>query len=947
MSPSDDASDFFVVGIGASAGGLEAVSALLRRTAIDGAAFVVVQHLAPNQSSMLAELLGRASVLKVLTVEDGMVVAPNCVYVTPPNAELGLHNGVLQVMSPASAARRRLPIDAFFRSLAEDRGARAMGVVLSGTGMDGTEGLAAIKSAGGITFVQDPATAKFDGMPRSALDSGNADFCLSAEAIADEIVRVAHHPCLSGAAALPHSHEQFAKLVALLKSSSGIDLTHYKPGTIERRIQRRMALHKFEQLSEYVRFCQTDENELDTLQRDLLINVTTFFRDREPFEALAKSVLPRILAAKRDHDPIRVWVPGCASGEEAYSIAICLLEALEESDRAPRVQIFGTDLDPEAIQHARRGLYSANIATDVSAERLTKFFVRTDEGQYQVSRRVRDLVVFSVQNISRDPPFSKLDLASCRNLLIYLQPAIQQRVLRVLHYALAPAGFLLLGTSESVGDASELFAVVDRKNKIYEAKHVALNRAVADFGAELPKAAEGLPQPGAARPLLGLGQVADRQILEKHAPPTVVINQNLDVLFYRGKTERYLQQPSGATTTKILRLARPELLGPLKQAVDDVFARGETIRVAARFRTAEGAFLPLTLIVEPLQDPATRSRCALVIFSEPVEPLRAPGTDEPAEPLEATRSLRDELALTKDYLHSAIEELERANEDLKSTNEELQSSNEELQSTNEELETSKEELQSTNEELITLNDELHSRMRELSSANDDLHNVLLGVDRAVVIVGLDLRIRRFTQTAEKLLGLAVSDVGRTASQLNSFLGGFGIEGVIAEAIENVTTIEREVQATDRRWYALRIIPYRTADLSIRGAVVSLANIEISKRWTDLTTAVETYADESLTKIEHPLVIIKEDLTVVWVNARFYEAFQLSHDEVVGTRLDKIGKGEWGDAELRRALASMFATGAPFRDRAVAFGASHLRVGASRVRHVANDTALGLLAIEGK
>ena len=477
---------FFIVGIGASAGGLEAISALLKRATIEGAAFVVVQHMAPTQKSMLTELLGRASKLQVVTAEDGALVKPHFVYVSPPNATLSLLNGSLHVLAPAAGMDRvHLPIDSFFTSLARDRGAQAIGVIMSGTGTDGTIGLAAIKASGGITFVQDPDTAKFDGMPRSALESGAADFSLSPEAIADEILNVSEHPYARPHSAVPDIEMHMGALALLIKNSFGIDLEHYKRNTIERRLQRRMAVQHLTSVADYLRLCQNDPKELAALHSDLLINVTAFFRDREPFDVLKTECLARILEQKKDGETIRIWVPGCASGEEAYSIAICLLELLDESQRNLKVQLFGTDVDADAIKQARRGSYLPNIEADVSAERLRRFFIKGDDGRYQVTRRVRDISVFSAQNLCRDAPFSRLDLVSCRNVLIYLQPTMQRKVMRILHYALLSDGFLLLGTSESVGDSSELFSLVDRKNKLYSATHVKLPRSALDVNLDV------------------------------------------------------------------------------------------------------------------------------------------------------------------------------------------------------------------------------------------------------------------------------------------------------------------------------------------------------------------------------------------------------------------------------------------------------------------------------
>jgi two-component system, chemotaxis family, CheB/CheR fusion protein len=931
------------------------VSALLRRVTVNGAAFVVVQHLAPNQSSMLTELLGRASILAVETVEDRVVIKPNHVYVTPPNAVLALEGDTIRLVAPSLGARPEMPIDAFFRSLAENRGIKSMGVVMSGTGTDGTFGLAAIKAAGGITFVQEPASAKFDGMPRSAQESGAADFCLTPEGIADEILRVSVHLCLQQSSVLPHFEAHVGALGALLKTAFGIDLAHYKPKTIARRIQRRMAVHRIERIEQYVRLCQADPKELSDLHKDLLINVTCFFRDGKPFEMLSRDIIPRLLEGRNDNDGLRIWVPGCSSGEEAYSIAMCILEVFDAKGVNLPVQIFGTDLDVDAVQQARRGVYPHNIVTDVSSERLRRFFIESEDGHYQIVRRVRDMVVFSIQNISRDPPFSRLDLISCRNLLMYLQPAIQKKVLRVLHYSLKPAGFLVLGHSESVGDAAELFALIDRDNRIYAAKHVNVATPL-DFGSSIRASAthERPPFVG-ARPMLSLAHHADRKILEQFAPPGVVINENLDIVYFRGSSERYLQQPSGVATHNVLRLARPELHPSLRTSIEHVFSTNDPVTTTAYVNADAAGLQPFTLIAQPMLDPETKARCVLVLFKEGIDgratlPLAPPSATSENQN-EATQALSQELALTKEYLQSTIEEIERANEDLQSANEELQSANEELQSSNEELQTSQEELQSTNEELITLNDELQSRMRELSNAHDDLHNLLLGVDRAIVIVGLDLRIRRFTHTAEKLLDLLPTDVGRSAAQLNSFLGGYGIEKLISESIHGLATIEREVQATDGKWYALRIVPYRTLDLVIRGAVISVVDVDLSKRRTDLTAAIDEYAAEGLAAIQHPLMIVDGDQAVIWVNDIYYATFQLTPQEVIGSRLGKIGAGAWSDAGLKKRIADTLQTGAPFRGHALTLHLegveTRVTVSGSRLRSLANQPKLVLLAVEGE
>jgi two-component system CheB/CheR fusion protein len=823
----DDASSFFIVGIGASAGGLEALTALLGNIKLDCMAFVVVQHLAPKHESFLPALLSRTSNIKVVAAVDGTQVEPNKVYVIPPNSDLAILQGMLHVMSPPRTGGvhgPHLPVDYFFRSLAADQGPRSIGIVLSGTGSDGTFGLKAIKEAGGITFAQDPATAKYDGMPRSAMESGWADFCLPPDGVAQELQNISQHPYLSRAKApAGATQEGVAKLIVLMRTAFGNDLTYYKPTTVDRRIERRMALHKIEKLTDYIKFVQTNADELRLLYKDMLISVTSFFRDGDPFEALKTRVFPRLLENKEVGSHIRIWVPACSTGEEAYSIAICLLEYLDDQVTDYRLQVFGTDVDEASIQHARRGIYPNNIALDVAPERLHRFFIKK-ESEYQVARRVRDMVVFSNQNVTKDAPFSRLDLVSCRNLLIYLRPGMQKKVLRILHYSLLPTGYLMLGTSETVGESSEYFSLLDRKNKIYAKRNVA-SRAAFDFGFGVQAGDTPTIQPNVAqRSASSLATVAERKILEIYGPPGVVINEDLDIVHIRGRTGPYFEPMPGAPSFNILRLARPELHVDLRRALHEAKANNERFALETRL-TEDGKTRVVEIEVLPVVEPDTKSRCFLVLFHEPkprrelAAPLASGGPSSGSPEDERRVELERELMVTKEYLQSTIEELESANEELKSSNEELQSSNEELQSTNEELETSKEELQSSNEELTTVNDELQNRMGELQQTNDDLHNILIGIGEAIVIVGMDLRIRRYTHVAEKLLNLVPGDVGRSVSQLNAFIVGHRVEDVAAQVIERLTPIQERVRCADQRWYDLRVSPYRTLDHSIKGALI--------------------------------------------------------------------------------------------------------------------------------
>ena len=823
-APESGVLEFPVVGVGASAGGLEALEALFKRISLDSLAFVVVQHLSPDHESRLTNLLARSTRMHVLTAVDGTKVVKNGVYVLPPNAEVEIEDGVLRLRPlPASPGPRRHVIDQFLRSLAADQGTGSIGVVLSGGGSDGTLGLKAIKAEGGITFVQDPGTAIQPGMPQSALDSGSADFCLTPGEIADELMRISSHPYLAKVRPPRKANfEALQKLLALLRKTVGVDFTLYKHSTIERRIERRMALHRLERIEDYLRYAEASPAELDILYRDILIGVTNFFRDREIFEELKKTVFPRMFEHRSQEQPIRIWSAGCSSGEETYSLAICLLEYLGDKASSHQIQLFGTDLDDDAIRTARHGVYPKSIELDVSAERLQRFFSRTDR-EYQISRNIRDMVIFATHNLGKDPPFSRLDLICCRNVLIYMQPQLQRKVLRIFHYALNPDGFLALGTSESVGDAADLFSLLDRKLKIY-AKKSAPPAAVFDmvFESVSTTLEADRMRPGTHRPLMSVQQIADRKVIERYAPPGVVINESLEVLQFRGKLGPYLDPTPGAATLNVLKLARTELLVELRGTIHRALTE-DLPTSSAKIPLRQGSELSMVMIdALPLHDSGARGKSLLVLFRETAPGLLAPQ----AEQTEVEESddpqvlqLERELSSTKEYLQSVIEELETSNEELKSSNEELQSSNEELQSTNEELETSKEELQSTNEELATVNEELQNRMSELSRSNDDLQNVFLAVRVPVLIVGMDMRIRRFSKAAEEFLGLMPEDVGRPIGHLRALLNTPNLEPLVAEVINSINPKELEVKGGDGVSYSMRIMPYKTLEHAIRGALI--------------------------------------------------------------------------------------------------------------------------------
>jgi len=833
---------FPIVGIGASAGGLEAFTALFKALLPDlGMAYVLVPHLDPLRESAIAQIVGRATAMPVIQIEDGMAIESDHVYVIPPNCDLSIAGRRLSIRDREVRSRSvNATIDIFFRSLAAEHGSNAVGVVLSGTASDGTVGLSAIKGEGGITFAQDTRSAKYDGMPASAIAAGCVDFILPPEEIANELARIREHPYVAGNALdLADGGEKSAdafmsQVFRLLRRATRVDFSEYKTPTIARRVQRRMVLHKIERLSDYVSLLNRDRNEVNALYQDLLINVTSFFRNPEVFEALRQLVYPAILQARNPSMPIRVWVPGCSTGEEAYSHAISLIEFLSDERVEVPVQIFGTDLSEVAIQRARAAVYKESIETDVSLTRLRRFFHKCDGG-YQISKAVRDLCIFSSQNVFNDPPFSRMDLVSCRNVMIYLGQALQKRVIPIFHYALNPTGFLIIGNTEGLLSAgSELFEMADKKQKIYRRKLVS---TPVTFGfavgqqdhtiSELP--APPARPPEAAKAPLELQREADRLLLARYAPPAVVVNEQMEILQSRGRTGGFLELAPGKASLNLLKMARPGLLFELQSAVDEAKRTGMESERHNVSVDGNGGSHPTHLRVLPFRTPVQEQNSFLIVF-EPVVPESTPDMSRVAEPLtESERAetekqaaqLRQELAATREYLQSIIEMQEATNEELQSANEEIQSGNEELQSTNEELQTSKEELESANEELNTVNEEMQHRNDLLTQANNDLTNLLNSVSLPMLMVSSDLSVRRFTPPATAVLGLMPSDIGRPIPRLKLKVDVRTLEQMMLDVIQEVQPRYEQVQDEDGRWFHLRITPYRTLDNRIDGVVLTV------------------------------------------------------------------------------------------------------------------------------
>jgi two-component system CheB/CheR fusion protein len=840
---------FPVVGIGASAGGLRAFEAFLSGIPPEvepGMAFVMVQHLAPDHKSILTDLIRRYTKMQVFEVEDGMVVQPNCCYIIPPNHDMAFLNGSLQLLEPSLPRGQRLPIDFFFRSLALDQCEQAIGIILSGTGSDGTLGVRAIKGEGGMVMVQSCETTEYDGMPRSALATGLVDYELAPEAMAVQLlayVKRRSERTLPRTDAPPTKTENtLNKIFVLLRSQSGHDFSQYKSSTIYRRIERRMAILQISTIEQYLKYLQHSTAEVGLLFRDLLIGVTSFFRDPEAFEALEESIIPVVCAGKPAGSVIRAWVPGCSTGEEAYSIAILLQEKLERMKQNYLIQVFATDIDSQAILAARAASYPSSIANDVTAERLARFFTLEQDGSsYRIHKQIRDLVVFSEQNLIRDPPFSKLDLISCRNLLIYMGGELQKKVIPIFHYALKPGGVLFLGTAETVGEFNNLFAALDRKSKVYErmddvrgslrtaAGHVSLAALSRDIAASSAFGKKTAPEK------VSLRELTEKAILEEIAPIGALVNAQGAVLYLQGRTGMFLEPtPGEAVASNILKMAREGLRGELSAALHQAVSSGEVVRSSNVRVKTNSHFSLVNLSVHPVTPSAGKTGeppLYLILLEEAPSPA-------PAEPPKRSRKATDsgelesriatltqELRAKDEYLASTTEELETSNEELKSSNEEMQSVNEELQSTNEELETSKEELQSVNEELATLNSELQIKISDLTRLNNDMNNLLAGTGIGTVFVDHQLRILRFTPGVNTIINLISTDVGRPVSHIASNLMNYNsLTADVRSVLQTLVPKQMDVRTHDGKWYSMRIQPYRTLENVIEGAVITFVEI---------------------------------------------------------------------------------------------------------------------------
>ncbi len=851
--------DFPIVGIGASAGGLEALELFLKNVPpASGLAFVIVQHLDPNHKGIMAELLQRTTSMPVTQITERMPVEPDHVYVIPPNRDLSILHGVLHLLEPTAPRGLRLPINYFFRALADDQQEHSIGVILSGMGSDGTLGLRSIKEKAGGVFVQDPASAKFDGMPRSAIDAGLADVVAPAEELASRIVAYRQHvPLLAprtDAKLEDKDQTGLEKVVILVRAQTGHDFSLYKKSTLYRRIERRMGLHQLAKIADYVRYLRENPQETTLLFKELLIGVTNFFRDPAVWEQLKTEVFPALFASQPNGGMLRAWTPACSTGEEAYSLAIIFREALEQTQPTVHyaLQIFATDLDSDAIDKARAATYSAAMASDVSEERLRRFFV-PDERGYKVSKEIRETVIFAPQNLVMDPPFTKLDLLSCRNLLIYLESDLQKKLLPLFHYSLNPGGFLLLGTSETVGQSAELFTPLPGKNRFYQRQENSLRAGQVEFplaarrsrGDELAQAAFAPPQTTMMQAAHDLEAQTDALLLQCYSPAAVLATVQGDLVYISGKTGKYLEPAAGKANLNLFAMAREGLAGPLHLAFAKSI-RENTVTTLKGLRIGtNGGTQSVDVTIQPLTAPMALRGMVLIVFADVSMPLAILPTSKvrPSSSHDAQlAALAQALQHSREELQIAREEMQTSQEELKSTNEELQSTNEELQSTNEELTTSKEEMQSMNEELQTVNHELTAKVDALSRASDDMKNLLNSTDIATLFLDDQLKVRRFTTSITQIIKLIPGDAGRPITDLASELDYPALADDAQEVLRSLIFQEREVASHDGRWFTVRIMPYRTQSNRIDGVVITFIDISVAK-------ALEATLRETLTVLQ--------------------------------------------------------------------------------------------------
>jgi two-component system CheB/CheR fusion protein len=888
---------FPFIGIGASAGGLEALKSFVSNVPKDsGMAYIVIVHMSPGQPSMLAELLQKVSLVPVTSAKDNESIKPDHIYVVPPNSDINVYKGKIQLLDKLSKGLS-LPIDFFLRSLAQDKGLEAAGIILSGTGTDGTLGVKEIKLFDGLVLAQSEESAKYDGMPRSAIDSGVVDMVLAPEEMPEKLAHFFYH-FNTAAEQKPSPTDDtdknwLNKIYSLLRLKIGHDFSLYKKNTIIRRINRRMSLNQIKDFEIYIRFLRENPEEPALLFRELLIGVTNFFRDEQSYEILKQKILPDLLDQRPEDSIFRVWVPACSTGEEAYSLAMIFKEYMDKSNKRISLQLFGTDINKHAVEKARAGIYPDSIVADVNAKRLTRFFIKKNDS-YLIKSEIRDCVVFSVQDVLKDPPFSKLNMLCCRNLLIYFDTKAQKKILPLFHYTLFPGGVLMLGSSETIGGATDLFEVLDSKWKIFKRKEQqGTLRQLVEFPTGLPENnLKKLAVSTVAQKKRTFSDVVKTIVLEDFSPPAVLIDSKGTILYIQGRTGKYLEPASGSPSQNVFSMARQGLKIELQLSLKKAITSGNKIMREGISVLTNGDFQPINLHVLPLKRPAELAGKYLLVFEDKAKPLKS--TSAPSAVSKVTDDssnerivvLENELQNSHENHQITTEELESSNEELKSTNEELQSSNEELQSTNEEMESSKEELQSLNEELQTVNSELQNKVELLSTAQDDMSNLLNSTEIATIFVDNDGCVKRFTQEATKIINLIQTDIGRPLKHVVPNLISTNLEQDLENVLKKLTSNQSEVRTTDGNWYNMRIIPYRTTDNRIVGAVLTFSSIDSQKKSHKALEKANAKIEQAWSLVRsvfdinpYPMSVHDQDGKIVIANSAFLTLFSLSSESL--------------------------------------------------------------------
>ncbi len=903
---------FPIVGIGASAGGLEALEQFFENMPVDsGMAFVIIQHLDPNHKGIMRELLQRITRMEVLTVTDRLKVKPDCVYVIPPNKSMSVLKGVLHLFDPIETRGLRLPVDFFFQSLADDRLEKSIGIILSGMGSDGSAGLRAIKGKAGMVLVQDPASAKFDSMPQSAMEAVMVDIVAPANELPSKLIATLKLPSRSAARQeLEKDTSALEKVIILLRAQTGNDFSEYKKNTVYRRIERRMSIHQIDHIATYVRYLQENPAEGEILFKELLIGVTGFFRDSNVWEAITDNVLPAMIARLPNNYVLRAWIPGCSTGEEAYSLAIVFKEAMEKINAGKNItlQIFATDLDSVAIEKARKGVYPANIVSDMSAARLSRYFIKSDD-QYRVNAQIREMVVFAPQNVIKDPPFTKLDIISCRNLLIYLDSDLQKKLLALFHFSLNLQGILLLGSAETNGSQTDLFSVIDSKLRIYQRSGTLKTDDLFDFPSAFTHSRPGITE--IQKPVNvteNLQNLTDQLLLQQFSPASVLVTNQGDILYITGSTGKYLEPAAGKANMNLFAMAREGLRNELPAVFRKVVQNFDKTILHNLSIVADGRTSIVNVTIQQIENPMQLRGKILVIFSNLSEiefmpskivkgKIRRPVVQD---------GLELELQGVKELLQSTREEMQTSQEELKSTNEELQSTNEELQSTNEELTTSKEEMQSLNEELHTVNVELQSKIEDAARVNNDMNNLLNSIEVATLFLDKELKIRQFTDPATKIFKLIKSDIGRLFTDQVTELDYSEMHADAREVLRTLVYAEKIVITRDGRWFTVRIMPYRTFDDKIDGLVITFIEITKSKKLEIDLMETQNMLRSLLNAVSDVVLGLSDEGLVIEFNVVAEKLFGFKRDQVIGKKYVDLFIPEASRkkvvAELKKLLA---------------------------------------------